>query len=234
MWPTRYNSPLKTRWCLGRFLRLVVDVWLSCHCHASDWTILSLSFSLMIKWRMLLLTKLHSICGTLIKKIFYEKVFMVEWVCQLAKDTGKMTLFKGTGKVKHRHDRGEVFSCPNKTHTIGKDHLKRTSYSQKFIKQNDSNLQIGDEQTLIKRKFCFLRRHWCSLQWTKSEYLPADADKWRNLLGKCSYHLRNGCLALTRDIEELLNISTTTHIQQNVKEPWPKSDICPTSIEDGS
>ena len=140
MWPTRYNSPSKTRWCLGRFLRLVVDVWLNWHCHASDWTILSLSFSLTIKLQMLLLTKLHSICRTLIKKIFYEKVFMVEWVCQLAKDTGKMTLFKGTGKVKHRHDRGEVFSCPNKTQTVGKDHLKWTSYRQKFIhskKQND-------------------------------------------------------------------------------------------------
>ena len=71
----------------------------------------------------------------------------IERWCKMIRDIGKITLFKSTGrlanirKVKHRHDRLQVFSCRKiacdlrisrtSAQRIFKDHLKLKSYTIK-------------------------------------------------------------------------------------------------------
>ena len=93
----------------------------------------------------------------------------VERWCKMIRDTGKITLFKSTGclgtaanirKVKHRHDRLQVFSyhkiardlriSRTSAHTILKDHLKLKSYRIK-VQPN-----ISEDQKSKTIKICKL------------------------------------------------------------------------------
>ena len=133
----------------------------------------------------------------------------VERWCKMIRDTGKITLFKSTGrlrtaanirKVKHRHDRWQVFSyrkiardlriSRSSAQTILKDHLKLKSYRIKVQPKiseakrlkfaNWIRTNFRKEDTEIFVFWPKNVRHWWSLELTKWEDLGTKSCRRRS------------------------------------------------------